>query len=448
MNVLILAAGKGTRMKSGLPKVLHPAADKPMLGYSIDTARGLKPGKIIVVIGSGAEEVRNAFADEDIIFCLQKEQLGTADAVLAAKEELEKSSGSLLILSGDMPCVQIDTVKAFISSVDASRPAFISVKTENPAGYGRVIRGEGGQLKIVEEKDATAGEKAVNEINTGIYLCEIKELLQRLASISNNNAQREYYLTDIVASGCTAWCADDEKEFMGVNDRLQLSAASKFIWLKRAQRWMKEGVGIIEPESVYISADAVLENDVVIYPNVFIQGKSVVKSGSTLYHGVRLVDSYIDSGCIIKENTLIEESRVGAGCKLGPMAHLRPESVLEGDNAIGNFVELKKAVIGKGSKANHLTYIGDAFVGEKTNIGCGTITSNYDGFKKHITNIGANVSVGSDTQFVAPVNVGDGVIIAAGTTVTKDVPANALAISRTPQKNIEGMAEHIRKSKS
>lgn len=447
MLVIILAAGKGTRMKSRLPKVLTPVAGKPMLHYTIQLAKELNADKTVVVVGNGHKEVEDEFQNERLTFRLQKEQLGTADAVLAARDDIEAYTGQVLILNGDMPNISTDTMKKFISE-SGNGLAFISVKSTNSTGYGRVIRSVGADvLKIVEEKDANPSEKKINEINTGVYLCDAAELLRRLSSVSNNNAQHEYYLTDIITAGAKAWKAPEENEFLGVNDRVQLASLSKIIWKKRALKHMLNGVSIIDPDNVYISDETVIGNDVTVYPGVYLEGACDISSGTEIRHGVRIVDSAIGESCVIKENTLIEQSKIGYKSKIGPMAHIRPGTMLEGENSIGNFVELKKAIVAKGTKASHLTYLGDCTIGKDVNIGCGTITCNYDGFKKHETVIGDRVFVGSDVQFVAPVKIGDGAIIAAGTTVTRDVTADALAIARTPQQNIENKAAQIREAK-
>lgn len=447
LTVIILAAGKGTRMKSDRAKVLFEAAGKPMIDYAVDAAKSLNPNKILMVVGSGAESVKAHLKNEDIEFCLQKEQLGTGDAVRSALSSPHMlKEGKALILCGDMPLIKSETLKTFIEKSE-KLINFISVKTTDPKGYGRVIRASGGTvMKIVEEKDANENEKKINEINTGIYFCEVAELNKRLENISNNNAQKEYYLTDIVALGGFAYLSADYKDFMGVNDRLQLSEVSQILWHNRAEKFMKNGVSIIDPETFYADEDVEIGRDTVVYPNVFLENGSKIGENCKLYQGSRIISSVIGDGCEILDNSLVEDSRVGAGSRIGPMAHLRPGSVLEGDNKVGNFVELKKTVMGKGSKASHLTYLGDAELGKDVNIGCGTITCNYDGFNKFKTIIGDSVFVGSDVQFVAPVTVGSGALIGAGTTVTKDVPSDALAIARTRQENLEGRGKILMES--
>ncbi|MDR2401486.1 MAG: bifunctional UDP-N-acetylglucosamine diphosphorylase/glucosamine-1-phosphate N-acetyltransferase GlmU, partial [Deferribacteraceae bacterium] len=302
-------------------------------------------------------------------------------------------------------------------------------------------------IGIVEERDANDAEKKIAEINTGVFLAPSSLLLERLSEVTSNNAQQEFYLTDIIKKSGKAWKAEDENEFLGANTRGELAILSKILWKKRADAFMTEGVSIIDPDSVHISPLAEIERDVTLYPNTYIEGKSIIRANTTVFPGVRISDSEIGKNCIIKDNSLIEESFVGDDSVVGPMAHLRPGVYLSGKNRIGNFVELKKAVMGIGSKANHLTYLGDVKVGSSTNIGCGTITCNYDGFNKHETLIGNNVFVGSDVQFVAPVNIGDGALIGAGSTITKDVEADALSLARSPQKNLKGKAEEYRKIK-
>lgn len=447
LMVLILAAGKGTRMKSELPKVLFESAGSPMIDYVVDSARAVSASHINVVIGNGAELVREQLG-ESVNYCVQTEQRGTGDAVMSAEKDLENFDGKVLILCGDMPLVKADTLQTFIDKSTKHPISFISVKVKKPTGYGRVIRGiDDTVLRIVEEKDASDDEKRVNEVNTGIYLCDAKELLTRLKNIDNNNAQGEYYLTDIVADGAFAYLAKDEKQFLGVNNRVQLSEAGKQIWIERAEEHMMNGVSILDPNTFYADKNVTIEPDVTIYPNVTLQGEVTLKKGTVVYPGSRIVDSEIGENCEIKDNCLITEAVVGEGCKIGPMAQLRPGSVLKGNNKLGNFVETKKAVFDIGAQASHLTYVGDAEIGKNVNLGCGTITCNYDGFNKYKTIIGDNVFVGSDVQLVAPVTIGEGALIAAGSTITKDVPADALGITRAKQQNLAGWVSKWKKDK-
>ncbi|WP_273264631.1 bifunctional UDP-N-acetylglucosamine diphosphorylase/glucosamine-1-phosphate N-acetyltransferase GlmU [Flexistipes sinusarabici] len=440
MNVkaLVLAAGKGTRMKSKKPKVLFDVAGKPMIDYVMEAASAVCSDGTVVVLGEAAEDIQSHLQGYNSEFVFQKEQKGTADAVLAAKDSLKNYNGKILILCGDMPLVSRESLKAFIESSD-SPVNFMSVKKKNPEGYGRVVRGaDGSVIRIVEERDANLNEKKLKEINTGIYFAESKELFRRLENINNNNAQGEYYLTDIVKDGAGIFVAQEEDEFLGINDRAALAEASKLIWRKRACEYMKNGVSIIDPDSFYCDNSVEIENDVTIHPNVTLKGTTKIGEGSVVYPGCRIADSVVEDYCEIKDNCVITESFVGRESSVGPMAHLRPGSKLYGKNKIGNFVEVKKTEIHENSKASHLTYLGDAYIGKDVNIGCGTITCNYDGISKHKTIINDGVFVGSDVQFVAPVEIGKDALIAAGSTVTKDVPDESLAISRSDQVNKEG----------
>ncbi|MCA1933339.1 MAG: bifunctional UDP-N-acetylglucosamine diphosphorylase/glucosamine-1-phosphate N-acetyltransferase GlmU [Calditerrivibrio sp.] len=448
LKVIILAAGKGTRMKSELPKVLFQVAGKPMVDYVIDTAESLDPEEIVVIIGSGAELLRNHLKNRNVSFVVQAEQLGTGHAVMQAEECFSDFDGKILILCGDMPLVKKDTIEKFIAKSTDQKVSFISVKVKDPKGYGRVLRSANGSLiSIKEEKDASETEKKLDEINTGIYLVDAKILKERLKDISNENAQKEYYLTDIVKKGAEIYLADDETEFIGINDRKALSEASKNIYKEINNSLMLNGVTIIDPSFTYIGGDVKIAKDVTIYPNTYISGKTVIGSDTIIYPGCRIIDSIIEEDCEIKDNSLIENSFVGARSSVGPMAHLRPESRLMGENKIGNFVETKKITFGIGSKASHLTYLGDAEIGSNVNVGCGTITCNYDGISKHKTVIGDDVFVGSDVQFVAPIKIGNGALIAAGSTITKDVPEDSLAITRADQKNIEGFVKKWKEKK-
>ena len=443
LTVVILSAGKGTRMRSDGPKVLFEAAGRAMIDYVTDAARGCGANKIIIVAGNCAEAVIEHTKADDVVFCIQQQQLGTAHAVMAAADYISDDS-DVLILCGDMPLVTAETLSRFITESDKDTVNFISVKTDNPTGYGRVVRASGGGvLKIVEEKDANPYEKNITEVNSGVYLCRGAQLKKRLNAIDNSNAQKEYYLTDIVSQGANAYLAEDAAEFTGVNDRLQLAAVSKILWKRRSESFMKDGVSVLDPDTFYCSHNVSIGKDTTIYPNVFIEGNVKIGSGCKIYSGCRIKNSQIGDNCEIRDNSLVDGALVGRDSAVGPMAHLRPGAVLTGGNRIGNFVEIKKTVLGEGSKASHLTYLGDAELGSGVNVGCGTITCNYNGYSKFKTVIGDNVFIGSDVQLVAPVNVGSGVIIAAGTTVTKDVPAHALAISRTDQSNIDGKGKQL-----
>ncbi len=442
LSVVILAAGSGTRMKSSKSKVLFEVGGKPMIDYVIDVANSLDTNNIVVVVGKDAESVKNHLKDIDnITFAVQEQQLGTADAV---KSSLDYIKGDdVLILCGDMPFMNKDVIKSFIDD-KKSKVNVVSVINDNPTGYGRIVRDvTGNVIKIVEEKDADKYVKRITEVNTGVYLIDTKHLKSAINTIDSNNSQNEYYFTDIVDKNAYVHIADDKDEFAGINDRLQLANMSKKMWRKRADDFMLNGVSILDPDTFYADSDVEIESDVTIYPNVTLQKGTKISHDSVVMSGVRVVSSTIGTGCTIKDNSLIDSSTIGDNCSVGPMAHLRPGSVLKGDNKIGNFVELKKAIIGIGSKASHLTYLGDCELGKDVNIGCGTITCNYDGYNKHRTIIGDNVFIGSDVQLVAPVEVGSGAIVAAGTTVTNNVESDSLAMSRTKQNNIANMGKKL-----
>ncbi|MBZ4673014.1 MAG: glucosamine-phosphate N-acetyltransferase [Deferribacteraceae bacterium] len=356
LKVVILAAGKGTRMKSEKPKVLFEVAGKPMIDYVVDEAKKLNPEEIVVIVGNQSELVRAHLKDKGVVFVEQTEQKGTGHALMCARDKIEGKEQNILVLCGDMPLVKHETLVKFIDSAKGSKVSFISVKVQNPTGYGRVIRGADKKvLKIVEEKDSNDNEKKVNEINTGVYLVNSKILLERLSMLTNENAQGEYYLTDIVKSGADVYMADDEQEFIGINDKYQLSVASKVIWKRMAIEHMKNGVQILDFENCYIDEDVKIGIDTVIYPNVYLFGKTEIGLRCKIYPGVHIVDSVIEDDVEIKDNSFITESFVGAKSSVGPMAQLRPGTKLLGENKVGNFVETKKALIGKGSKASHLT---------------------------------------------------------------------------------------------
>jgi bifunctional UDP-N-acetylglucosamine pyrophosphorylase/glucosamine-1-phosphate N-acetyltransferase len=449
---VILAAGQGTRMKSGLPKVLHRVAGKAMLAYVVETALALQACPIIPVVGHGADEVRDAMSNQSLRFALQAEQLGTGHALLCAEEALNGFSGDLVLLCGDVPLLQEKTLQALIDHhrQHAACVTILTADMDNPAGYGRIIRGAEGVDRIVEEKDATNSERQVREINTGIYLFRAPQVFSLLRDVDKCNAQGEYYLTDVVAAArqagerVEALLIDDAEEAMGINDQVQLAESGGIMRQRINDAHQRAGVNLIDPAATYIDADVTIGAGTVIHPGVHLRGRTKVGSGCEIEPGAVVTDCTIGDRVHIKPGSVLSESSVGNDCAIGPMAHLRPGTVLAGSNKIGNFVETKKAVIGEKSQASHLTYIGDASLGKNVNVGCGTITCNYDGVNKHQTTIGDDVFVGSDVQFVAPVTIGRGSLIGAGSTITMDVPADALAISRVEQKNIAGWAEKNR----
>lgn len=453
LAAVILAAGQGTRMKSALPKVLHAVAGVPMLGHVAAAAQAAGAAPVVAVIGHGAERVRAAFAASSLDFALQAEQLGTGHALQCAAERLAGFRGDLLLLCGDVPLLQAETLSLLLAH-HRGRQATVTVLTAelaDPRGYGRIIRGPAGVERIVEEKDATPAERSVAEINTGIYVFAAPRVFQLLAGLSNDNAQGEYYLTDVIAAARSAGervealAAARAEEAMGINDRVQLARAEALMRARINEAHLRAGVTLLDPAATYIEPEVVIGADTLIHPGVHLRGRTVIGCGCEIDPGVIITDCTLAERVHVKAGSVLAESTVGADSDIGPMAHLRPGTVLAGENKIGNFVETKKAAIGRGSKASHLTYLGDAEIGSGVNIGCGTITCNYDGEKKHVTVIEDEVFVGSDVQFVAPVRIGRGSLIGAGSTITRDVPADALAITRAEQKIVPGWVSRKRK---
>jgi bifunctional UDP-N-acetylglucosamine pyrophosphorylase/glucosamine-1-phosphate N-acetyltransferase len=448
VSALILAAGKGTRMKSGLVKVMHPLAGRPMVHWPVEAAREAGATRVVLVVGHQAETVQEHFSGSgNIAFAIQEEQLGTGHAVACAAPFLKGVGGRVLILCGDVPLIRPATLKGLLKHHEA-REAAVTVLTthlDNPYGYGRVVKREGGRiLRIVEEKDATDEEKGITEINSGIYCVETEFLFDAVLNLKNDNAQGEYYLTDIITAAvgqgelCVSYPAAAAEEIMGVNDRVQLAAAASVLRRTINEALMLAGVTLIDPSVTYIEKGVTVGRDTVIHPNVHISGATRIGDRCTLEPSVVIRKCSIGNDVTVKASSVLTDAVLHDHVSIGPMAHLRPGTVLMEEVKIGNFVETKKVVIGAGSKASHLTYLGDAVIGKNVNVGCGTITCNYDGVKKHRTVIGDDVFVGSDVQFVAPVTIGRNSLIAAGTTVTQDVPPDSLAIARTPQVNKEG----------
>jgi len=452
LAVVILAAGQGTRMKSAMPKVLHPVAGMPMLVHVVEGAKRLEASPIVPVIGHGADLVRSTLAGATLQFALQEEQLGTGHALQCAEESLARFEGDLLLLCGDVPLLRQETLSSLIEHHrhHAAAVTILTAKMEDPTGYGRIIRGTKGVERIVEEKDATDTERQVNEINTGIYVFRAPDVFNYLRQLDNRNAQGEYYLTDVVAAArqagehIEALSVEQPEEAMGINDRVQLAEAGRIMRMRINEGHQRAGVTLVDPETTYIDPDVVIGQDTLIHPGAHLRGKTSIGANCIIEPGAVITDCVVGDNVHIKPGSVMSESKIGHDCAIGPMAHLRPGTVLSGNNKIGNFVETKKAIIGEKSQASHLTYIGDASLGKNVNIGCGTITCNYDGVNKYQTTIEDDVFVGSDTQFIAPVTIGRGSLIGAGSTITKDVPADALAITRVEQKNIPGWAEKNR----
>ncbi len=445
---IILAAGKGTRMKSNLAKVLHPVLGLPMLSYPLDLSLNeVRSERTIVVVGYQADQIERRFKDSRIKFVRQDEQLGTGHAVLQAIPLLHGFAGTVLILCGDVPLVKSVTIKSFMDTFveNDSTLAVLTAVLKEPYGYGRILRNEEGWLeRIVEEKDASDEERLIREINTGIFCVKTNFLTDGIQEIGKENAQGEYYLTDLVAVArkrglrCSAHMVANPVEVMGINTRIDLATAHEALRQEKIRELMLSGVTIIDPKTTYVDRTVVIGRDTTLYPNCTLQGKTRIGEECVIEPNSRISDADIGHGVTIRSHSVITESKIEDGAVIGPFAHLRPQTEVKAKAKIGNFVEVKKSVIGRGSKANHLSYIGDSVVGEEVNIGAGTITCNYDGFEKHQTVIGDGVFVGSNVELVAPVKVGDHASIGAGTTVTKNVPKGALAISRVNQKNIHG----------
>ncbi len=456
LAAVILAAGKGTRMKSELPKVLHPICGQPMLHYPLQAAKQAGFANLSVVVGHQAEKVQQAFAEQKISWVEQTEQLGTGHALLCAEESLAGFSGTLLLLCGDVPLLQADILQQVLD-YHRREKAVVTVLTaemQDPTGYGRIVRNNEQVLKIVEEKDASEEQRRITEINTGTYLFDAEFVFSALKNLKTDNVQGEYYLTDVVAAAVSAGkktrgvTIPDATQMMGINDRRQLAEAEAVMRWHINSDLMLSGVSMIDPTTVYVDSSVEIGPDTLLHPNVQLRGATKIGRNCTVESGVVVVDSTVAEGVHLKAGSAIEESQVGPDSKIGPMAHLRPGTVLVGNNKIGNFVETKKAVLGEGSQSSHLTYIGDAEVGKNVNFGCGTITCNYDGANKHQTTIEDDVFIGSDVQLVAPVRIGRNSLIGAGSTITKDVPADSLAISRSEQKVVEGWALKKKPKKS
>lgn len=449
-KVIVLAAGKGTRMRSSLPKVLHPVCGRSMVQHVVTAAVEAGAESVHVVVGHGAGQVTDHLAATPqpvpVSTIEQTEQLGTGHAVMVCQEALAGFDGPVLILSGDVPLVPTRLIAQMVQQHEqTSGLTLVSVVLDDPTGYGRVVRDDAGQVaRIVEQKDANEAELAVCEVNAGIYLVDAKLLFEVVSGLSNDNAQGEYYLTDGVAAALSrgasvqAVVCDTPALVAGVNSRAQLAQVTGQFQRQITERLMAEGVTLIDPARVTVDVTVTVGNDSVIYPGVTLTGATRIGSRCTLHPNVRISDSTLGDGIEVKDGSLITEATLDGDNTVGPNAHLRPLAHLASSAKIGNYVEIKKATIGVGSKVNHLSYVGDATVGDGVNIGAGTITCNYDGVNKHHTVLEDGVFVGSDTQLVAPVRVGAGAVIGAGSTITGDVPAGSLSISRTPQKNIDG----------
>lgn len=439
LKTLILAAGKGTRMKSDMPKVIHKVNGIPMITKIIDTLSGLNPEENILILGHKKEEVLKVVG-ENCDYVLQTEQLGTGHAVIQAKEKLEGYDGDVMILCGDTPLLRESTLKSLYDYHKESG-AVTTILTsiyENPFGYGRIVKEDGLVKAIVEEKEASEEIKKIKEVNAGVYCFNSKELFKALDKIDNNNEKGEYYLTDVIGIQVSenkkvqSFILEDKMEILGVNSKVELAQAGKVLRDRKNRELMEEGVILIDPETTYVEESVKVGRDTVLYPGVVLQGKTVVGENCEIIGNSRIIDSVLGNNIRV-ESSVIEESILEDGVTMGPFAHIRPKSLLKEKVHIGNFVEVKKSTLEKGVKAGHLTYLGDAQVGENTNIGAGTITCNYDGVNKFKTVIGKDAFIGSDSMLVAPVNIGEKALIGAGSVITKDVPSNSLAVSRSKQ---------------
>jgi len=444
LHVVILAAGQGSRMKSALPKVLHPIAGRPMLHHVIDTAKKLGAERIHTVIGHGADKVREATDEASVNWVTQSEQLGTGHAVAQALPDLPDEA-RILVLYGDVPLTRHETLDGLVGTLDDNTLGLLTVTMDNPQGYGRIVRNAEGHVQsIVEQKDASPEQQRIREVNTGILAVSAKHLKNWLPTLSNSNAQGEYYLTDIIAiaveQGLRVSVSQPENSFevQGVNNRLQLAELERWFQRQQADRLMTEGATLADPARVDVRGELTIGNDLWIDVNVVFEGKVSLGSNVSIGPGCVIKDAAIADGAEIKANSVIEGAVIGANAQIGPFARLRPGTDLGSNTKVGNFVETKKAIVGEGSKINHLSYVGDASLGRNVNVGAGTITCNYDGVNKYQTVLGDGVFVGSNTALVAPVTVAAEATIGAGSTITRDVADHELAVARGRQRNIAG----------
>ncbi|MFW6052138.1 MAG: bifunctional UDP-N-acetylglucosamine diphosphorylase/glucosamine-1-phosphate N-acetyltransferase GlmU [Myxococcota bacterium] len=452
---LVLAAGKGTRMKGEHPKVLHPLGGRPMVAWPVQAALEAGARRCVVVVGHGSDQVVDALRarfGERVGFVEQPEQRGTGHAVQCALPAIEAEEDRVLILYGDTPLIRAETLQALLRSASSGPGplAMLTAELPDPTGYGRILRDDRGRVVGVREhRDASAAERRIREVNPGLYAVDAAFLRDAIRRLTGDNAQGELYLTDVVAAaaaqGDVATVERGMDELRGVNDRHELAVADRLLRLRVNRRLAEAGVTIRDPHGTFIDADSVLETDAIVEPAVHLRGRCRVAAGARIDVGSVLTDVTVEAGAYVKPYTVAERSRIGAGAQVGPFAHLRPDTDLGPDARVGNFVETKKTRMGRGSKANHLAYVGDGDIGEDVNIGAGTIFCNYDGYEKHTTVLEDGVFIGSDSQLVAPVRVGKGAYVASGTTVVDDVPADALAIARVKQKNKEGFASRLRR---
>jgi bifunctional UDP-N-acetylglucosamine pyrophosphorylase / glucosamine-1-phosphate N-acetyltransferase len=453
LHIVVLAAGKGTRMKSEVPKVLHPIAGRALIDHVLRTASALNPATTTIVVGHSADQVRSHLTSQsNLEFVVQEPQLGTGHAVLQTAPILRGQQGIVLLLSGDVPLLSTRTLEALIATHRDTR-AFATVLTaviERPYGYGRIVRTQGKISRIVEEKDASRAQREIKEINSGIYAFNVEPLFDSLEQIGSDNAQGEHYLPDLVGiyrrrrRVVSTFTIENASEIRGINSRSELAEVSTMVRQQKNEELMAAGVTLIDPATAYIDADVDIAPDTVIHPCVFIEGSTKIGAACEIHAGCRIVNSTIGDRVVIRNHSVIADAEVANGARVGPFAHLRPGADVGADAHVGNYVELKNTTLGPRSKANHLTYLGDSTIGSDVNVGAGTITCNYDGKNKHQTVIDDGAFIGSDTTLVAPVKVGQHAYIGAGSTITEDVPTGALGIARGRQENKEGWVQKRR----
>jgi bifunctional UDP-N-acetylglucosamine pyrophosphorylase/glucosamine-1-phosphate N-acetyltransferase len=450
IHVVILAAGKGTRMKSALPKVLHRVAGEPVIERVLTCAAALRPRTITVVVGHQSQLLKAALSGhESLTFVVQEPQLGTAHALMTTEQTLAGQSGLLVLLSGDVPLLKFETLQKLVDChrTSGASASVITAIVDDPHGYGRIVRNGERIARIVEEKDASPAERTICEINSGIYALSLDGLFDAVRGIASHNAQSEYYLPDLVAiyrqrgSVVETVTVSNPDEIRGINSRTELAAVSRIVRDRKNAELMASGVTIEDPATAYVDERVTIGPDTILHPGVSLEGRTAIGAGCEIHTGARIVDSQIGNRVTILNHCVITRSTIADDASVGPFAHLRPDSDLRAKSKVGNFVELKKTVLGAGSKASHLTYLGNTTIGEKVNIGAGTITCNYDGVTKSQTVIEDGAFIGSDTQLIAPVTVGTGAYVGSGSTIRENVPAGALAVSAGKQRNIEGWVD-------